>query len=261
MKKITLLMSFIACVIFAQAQNLVVNPGFETWTDATTLGANWTATVATGQSFSQEATIIHSGTYSLKSVSNSTAGTAKEITKPYIVVTAGKTYTFSFWYYTDAATTNLTAALRMWGYWENPDGSNGTFIQTNLQPSTYIDLTSSVGSWQQFSVDITAPEGSGQLELDLRFYKNSTVYVDDVSLVEKLGTNLSTPNADILNVTVVGKNLTVRNAANGSTVDIYSAVGAKVQSSQLQSGAVQLNNLSKGMYIVRVGKLSSKIML
>ena len=41
-----------------------------------------------------------------------------EITKPYIVITAGQTYTFSFWYYTDASTTNLTGGLRMWGYWE-----------------------------------------------------------------------------------------------------------------------------------------------
>ena len=260
MKKITLLMSFIACVVFAQAQNLVVNPGFETWTDATTIGANWTPTAVTGQTFSQESTIVHSGTYSLKSTHTAAAGTAKVVTKPYIVVTAGKTYTFSFWYYVDASTTNTTGALRMWGYWENPDGTNGTFDQLNLQPTVYTNLTPT-NVWQQFSVDITAPAGSGQLELDLRFYKNSTIYVDDVSLIEKIETNLSTPNADVLNVTLNGKNLTVNNASNGSTVDIYSAVGSKVQSAQLANGTIQLNNLSKGLYIVRVGKLSSKIMM
>ena len=261
MKKITLLLSFIACVVFAQAQELITNGGFETWTDAVTPAPNWTPTLATSQTFSQESTIVHSGTYSLKSAHTGASGTAKMITKPYVVVTEGKTYTFSFWYYTDAATTNLTGALRMWGYWENPDGSNGTFIQTGLQPATYIDLTSSIGVWQQFSVDITAPAGSGQLELDLRFYKNSTVYVDDISLTEKVVAGLTSPKADILSLSLTGRNLTVNNFANGTTVDIYSTVGAKVQSAQLQNGAVQLNNLTKGMYIVRVGNLSSKIMM
>jgi len=261
MKKITLLLSFIACVVFAQAQNLVVNPGFETWTDVATPAPNWTVTTATGQTFSQEATIVHSGSYSIKSVSGSASGTAKIITKPYIIVTAGKTYTFSFWYYTDASSTNLTAGLRMWGYWENPDGSNGSFVQTNLQPALYIDQTSSVGSWQQYSVDVTAPALSGQLELDIRIYKSTTIYIDDVSFTEKVVAGVSTPKADILSVSLAGKTLTVNNVANGSTVDIYSSVGSKVQSAQLQSGAIQLNNLSKGLYIVRVGNLSSKIMM
>jgi hypothetical protein len=261
MKKITLLLSFIACVVFAQAQELITNGGFETWTDAVTPAPNWTPTLATGQTFSQEAVIVHSGMYSLKSISGSASGTAKMITKPYVVVTAGKTYTFSFWYYTDASTTNLTGGLRMWGYWENPDGSNGTFVQTNLQPATYIDQTSSIGAWQQFSVDITAPAGSGQVELDLRIYKNTTLYIDDVSLVEKLSTNLSTPIANELSLSKVGKSLLIKNVTNGTTVDIYSAIGARVQSSKLENSAIQLNELSKGLYIVRVGKLSSKIML
>lgn len=210
MKKITLLLSFIACVLVSQAQNLVVNPGFETWTDTATPAANWTPTLAASQTFAQEATIVHSGTYSLLSTHAGTAGTAKVITKPYIVVTAGITYTFSFWYYTDASTTNLTAGLRMWGYWENPDGSNGTFDQTGLQPTAYIDLTSSVGSWKQFSVDITAPTGSGQLELDIRFYKATKVYIDDVSLVQKT-TGFSTPSTNALNISVAGNKLSVTN--------------------------------------------------
>jgi len=259
MKKITLLLSFIACVVFADAQtNLIVNPGFETWTDASTLGASWTPTVATSQTFSQESTIVHSGTYSLLSNHAGASGTAKMITKPYIVVTAGTTYTFSFWYYTDAATTNLTGALRMWGYWENPDGTNGTFDQTGLEPTAYIDLTSSVGSWKQFSVDVTAPTGSGQLELDLRFYHNSKIYIDDVSLAPK-STGLSELAAEKLVVKVAGKKLTVTNSPS-NTVEIFNTVGAKVQSVELINGSVDLN-LAKGLYIVRAGKATAKIML
>jgi len=259
MKKITLLLSFIACVVLANAQtNLVVNPGFETWTDASTPGASWTPTVVSGQTFAQEATIVHSGTYSLLSNHTASAGTAKIITKPYIVITAGATYTFSFWYYTDATTANLTGGLRMWGYWENPDGTNGTFDQTGLQPTAYIDLTSSVGAWKQYSVDITAPAGSGQLELDIRFYKTTKIYIDDVSLVQKT-TGIFSPKADLLNVSVAGKKLTVTNSPS-NTVDIFNTVGAKVQSVQLTNGSADLN-LSKGLYIVRAGNATAKIML
>jgi DNA/RNA endonuclease YhcR with UshA esterase domain len=71
----------------------------------------------------------------------------------------------------------------------------------------------------------------------------------------------SSPKADVLSLSLIGRNLTITNVANGTTVDIYSAIGARVQSAQLQNGAVQLTNLAKGLYIVRVGKLSSKIML
>jgi hypothetical protein len=53
----------------------------------------------------------------------------------------------------------------------------------------------------------------------------------------------------------------VKNAIDGSTVEIYSAVGSKVQSSVLENGRINLNDLSRGMYVVRVGKLTQKIML
>jgi hypothetical protein len=62
-------------------------------------------------------------------------------------------------------------------------------------------------------------------------------------------------------ISLIGRNLTVSNVSIGTTVDIYSSIGSKVQSAQLQGGAVQLSNLAKGLYIVRVGNLSSKIML
>lgn len=80
-------------------------------------------------------------------------------------------------------------------------------------------------------------------------------------VVVSTGAGLSTPKTDILSVSLSGKSLSVKNVANGSTVDIYSAVGAKVQSAQLQNNAIQLNNLSKGLYVVRVGNLTAKIML
>ena len=63
----------------------------------------------------------------------------------------------------------------------------------------------------------------------------------------------------MLDVKLAGNKLTIANAST-STVDIFNTIGAKVQSIELVNGSVDLN-LSKGLYIVRVGNQSSKIML
>ena len=261
MKKITLLLSFIVCVVFAQAQtNLMVNGGFETW-DGTTL-SDWTLTTATGQSFSKETTIVKSGNASLKSVHTGTGGTAKIVIKTKIAVNAGETYTFSYWYYVDPATTNLTTAFRNWGYWNNPDGSQGTFDQLNLQMGdgqAYITFDGT-GQWVKRSIDVTAPTGSGTVQLELRFYKGATIYVDDITF-SKVTTGTSNPTEDALQAFVSGKNLMIKNAVEGSKVEIYSALGSKVQTSTLEDGKVSLDNLSKGLYVVRIGKKAQKFML
>ena len=99
-------------------------------------------------------------------------------------------------------------------------------------------------------------------------YGSATVIESGVSIksikVTNLGTivtDITTPKTDLLNVSLAGRMLTVKNAVEGSIVDIYSAVGARVQTAQLANGAIQLTNLSKGLYIVRIGKLSTKIMM
>ena len=72
---------------------------------------------------------------------------------------------------------------------------------------------------------------------------------------------INNPSIADFKATISGKKLIIKDITDGSTVEIYSVSGVKVQSAQLVNGAVQLNNLSKGLYIVRVGNQSSKIML
>jgi len=72
---------------------------------------------------------------------------------------------------------------------------------------------------------------------------------------------INNPTKTDFKATISGKKLIIKDITDGSTVEIYSVSGVKVQSAQLVNGAVQLNNLSKGLYIVRVGNQSSKIML
>ncbi|NLI72577.1 MAG: T9SS type A sorting domain-containing protein [Bacteroidales bacterium] len=60
--------------------------------------------------------------------------------------------------------------------------------------------------------------------------------------------------------TVIGKVLTAKNLEVGTEVDIYSILGAKVYSFTYTGNPVVVN-LNKGIYIIRVGKYTQKIML
>ena len=254
MKKITLLLSFVACVVFAQAQtNLVVNPGFETWTNGTSPD-NWTipanSTHVGSLTWSKETTIVKSGTSALKLIISTTQNPG---IVQVIPAEAGKTYTISFWYFVEAGD---DSDVRIWSSWKNGD----TYItdKTGMQPTTYAP--SNKGNWTKFTMDATAPATTTALALEIRAYKSSTVYFDDIYF-GGVTTGTSNPSEDALQAFVSGKNLVIKNAVNGSTVEIFSALGSKVQTSVLEDGRVSLENLSKGLYIVRIGKDTKKFML
>jgi hypothetical protein len=248
MKKITLLLSFIACVGIMQAQtNLVNNFGFEEWNENT--ASSWT-THSTDATVTKESTIVKSGNFSLKQVVASTANSNPGITQ-VIPATAGKTYTLSFWYYVE---TGDDSDIRIWSSWKN----GTTFIadKTGMQPTAYAP--SNKGNWTQFSIEVTAPATTTDLGLEVRTYKGSTVYLDDFFFGEKV-TGISNPQANQLEVKLSGKTLTVTNSS-ARTVEIYSTLGAKVATLELINGATDLN-LGKGLYIVRAGNKTAKIRL
>ena len=93
-------------------------------------------------------------------------------------------------------------------------------------------------------------DGTTRYNLDLKEVKISSVL-----------NSVNTPDALKFKAVVVGNDLQIKNVANGATVEIFSALGSKVQTSVLENGKVSVDNLSKGMYIVRVGKSTQKFML
>ncbi|MDD3077852.1 MAG: T9SS type A sorting domain-containing protein [Paludibacter sp.] len=96
----------------------------------------------------------------------------------------------------------------------------------------------------------------------ITWYKSGSMYeiiprsADDISIVTGFNENL----VNKFSATINGGNLLINNATS-STVEIYSALGSKVMTSTIESGKVSISNLSKGLYIVRVGKNIQKIML
>ena len=97
----------------------------------------------------------------------------------------------------------------------------------------------------------TAQAGNGSIYLEDNSFSNVKAEKVDVPVVP----------TEKLNTLVTDNKLYIRNMKDGVIVDIYNAVGTKVQSSVLTDGFVELKNIAKGMYIVRVEKLAQKIML
>jgi len=272
MKKITLLLSFVVCALFAGAQtNLVLNPSFETWTNGTSPD-NWTipanSTHAGSLTWSKETSIFKDGAAALKVVIGTTQNPGIQ---QIIPITAGKTYTVSVSYY---VVSGDGTDVRIWSSFKNAAGfyaaANWTTavaadaqIQNKLQGSgsdqtAYFTIAN--GTWGTYTTEFVAPADATDFVFEVRTYKNATAIWDNMSLIEKT-TGLNNPTVNALNTFVSGKNLFVKNIANGSTVEIFSAIGTRVQTAVLENGKIELNNLQKGMYVVRVGKQTQKIML
>jgi len=120
MKKITLLLSFVVCALFAGAQtNLVSNPSFETWTNGTSPD-NWTipanSTHAGSLTWSKETSIFKDGAAALKVVIGTTQNPGIQ---QIIPITAGKTYTVSVSYY---VVSGDGTDVRIWSSFKNAAG-------------------------------------------------------------------------------------------------------------------------------------------
>jgi hypothetical protein len=290
MKKITLLLSFIACVLVAQGQNLLTNPSFETWTNGT-LPDSWAITASTG-TISKVATTAPgvtgfafqlagctaTTTMSLKVVPpNGAANFDTNATYQLIVsylVTSGDGTDARVWsglitsvvgatsttYYT--VPTTHSDSLKYYIPYHGPGGSinppSGTF-GNDLNGYLLDNRTS--GVWHTYTCDVVFPTGITQFDFAVRQYTGSTVIWDNFKFgVKGTLTALSTPSIDQLSVKVVKGLLTVENASTNA-VEIYNAMGARAQFGTLENGSIQLNSLSKGLYVVRVGNATAKIML
>lgn len=275
MKKITLLLSFVACGLFASAQtNLLTNPSFENWTagkpDGFTTGSTGTisqsSTTSTGSGSAMQ--IAATGTYSVTQVVAGTFDATKQyqITFKYKVVSGDGTdaRTWCSWITSEvgAATTkyapmSLTDSLGLKGPGGNYQPASGT--SGNGTNGYLIDNRS--GSWNTYTFSFTPPANATQFSFQIRTYNTATVIWDELYFGLAKTTGLTNPSSQKLEAFVSGKNLMVKNLAEGAKVEIYTVLGSKVQSSVLKGGKVSIESLKSGMYLVRSGKLTQKIML
>jgi hypothetical protein len=270
MKKITLLLSFIACVLVSQAQtNLLTNPGFETWTNGTAPDG-WTMGTATFATVSASTTLFSEGAKSFKVTAAAANGGTYTVSQ-IVPVTVGKTYTVKMSYYIE---TGDGTDARIWSDWCNVATTN-TYATLSHADSVLLMgpgggaayFPDVKGAWHEYTCDVTAPATTGgaanlpvtSFSFQFRTYKTpAVVYWDNMYFGEKT-TGLNSLAADKLEVSLVGNKLNVSNVAENSVVDVYSTLGAKVQTGNLVAGSIQLNDLAKGLYVVRVANASTKI--
>jgi len=180
MKKILLLLVIVLAFSFTsslQAQNLVTNPGFETWTNANQ-PTGWTITGNT-VNYQKNTTQFNEGTASC--VINATATTTIAQT---IAITAGKTYSLKLSYYYHATTGN---GLRMICSFRN---ASNKVVKTSVDDSIAINgsgtnatfFSKVVGAWKTYTYDIVAPVGATSFYFNLGIAASSSVSIDNFGL-------------------------------------------------------------------------------
>ena len=161
----------------ATAQNLISNPGFEDWNNNGAGGPpdSWTVS-SSSLTASQEATSIHSGTYSANLTWTTTSTVQLE---QLVAITEGASYELSFWAFDNEAGGRIRGNIR----WEDGDGNAvGSYA--------YSGYSSDQASWQQLSTGAaTAPAGAVNALIQLRCYDvssgwngSATIYIDDAAL-------------------------------------------------------------------------------
>ncbi|OFY52099.1 MAG: hypothetical protein A2W85_11775 [Bacteroidetes bacterium GWF2_41_31] len=147
------------------------------------LPVNWTGDIDIDTY--QETSVIHGGSSSCKIVVNTGTQANCDLTSAVpINVTAGNTYTFSFWAYTSEFV--RIRAVFIWV------GASTTYSANYAGPAT--------GGWVQFTFSDVVPAGATAVSLGLRSYDVTgfsapeTQYVDDVTFESPTGTSLTVAN-------------------------------------------------------------------
>lgn len=233
------------------AQNLISNPGFESWT-----AGKPDAWLVTPAQISQSTNPVHTGTFALGLLS---ANSTSNIGATDIPVEEGKTYVYSGWYLDNVN----NARFRYWGQWRT-DSAN-LAEQVTLQSADY---STDSPQWVKFTVEAVCPPTATIARLSLRTYKDENgtfggnVFFDDILFQDKSTmavTDVSTFDKDVKMNTIVGNDLQVI-LPGRATVNIISADGKLISSNRVNSGdKINTSSLTKGIYIVTVDNGSAKV--
>lgn len=128
----------------------------------------------------KEATIKHSGDYSLRQTSGS--GTNK--IQQEAEVLGGKKYRLSYWFLDNDA----KASSRYWFALVDANGQSVDDLKAEIQQEEYsVDNP----DWQQVKIEITMPENVVKVRFEIRAYRNMTtdeaggyIYYDDMELIQ-----------------------------------------------------------------------------
>ena len=204
-KKNYILTLFLTLLIFGFSfgQEMLVNGDLEAWDNSTT-PSGWDK----AESLTQEATEVHGGSSS--ALRNGGSGT-KDLAQNITGIVAGNSYTISFWYKIDAASTGNGA--RIWSSWKQGTQNMSDDV-AQLHPASYVAINGNV--WSQFTLTLNAPSAADGFDFEVRSYSNSIVYFDDLSFVNNTAPTLSTINLNTTGGSFSGERwVSITTAING----------------------------------------------
>ncbi len=163
--------------------NLLVNPGFEDWTEK--LPTAWDNTTYNTGEITKETSIKHGGNNSLRQTGaskdspNKTSKVQQEVT-----ITGGKKYKISYWFLDN----DTKASSRYWFALVDAGNQAIKDLNSTLQQTDYSKESA---DWQHVEIEFTAPANAVKLRYEVRTYRNvdtnefgGYIYYDDMSLEE-----------------------------------------------------------------------------
>jgi hypothetical protein len=227
------------------SQNLVVNPGMEIW-GKVTKPTGWNISV----NCQKDSGNFKSGTYACRH--SSTISETKNLGQT-IEVIPEKKYRLSFYYKTE--TIGTEHGCRIWCSWKDatPVDITDASAKLILQPSTYMKSD----TWQQFTVDITAPVNARYFYLEVRTYQNTVAYYDDFVFEENVATN--NPEEELEKIDVYPNPaydvLNISNLHNLQHIDIQTISGLTRWYADYhgeESVTIPVSELPSGLYLLRI---------
>jgi hypothetical protein len=201
-----------------QAQEQLVNGGFEAWqNDNTPEGWNITDNI------DKESTIVRSGDFSARQTAPESSN--RKLQQVISGIEPGAEYTITYHFLDN----DDAARMRIWSYWLSgtstlPDNEDV------LRPSTY---STNSADWQEFTAVITAPAGADGFRFEMRIYAQDGngggyIYYDDFSfssdvVVKPEPTNY--PTAFVAEAEGFGARLSWTDATGSQLPDAYLILG------------------------------------
>ncbi|HHT21849.1 MAG TPA: hypothetical protein GXZ87_00845 [Bacteroidales bacterium] len=188
MRKITFLLSFMMVWGLSAQTNLLKNPSFETWADGKPV--DWSFNNATGVTVSEVTSPVKGGEKAFKFT---VAADAKSNPGLYqaIAIEQGKTYEVTINYYIesgDGTDARIWCNFKKGGKFFTSDELLATGYKDALQGPDNKYFPDEKGAWKSYTTTFTTPGGAEEFNFEVRAYKGSVVYYDEMSLVEKATT-------------------------------------------------------------------------
>jgi hypothetical protein len=241
MKRILSFMLYAVLTLNLHSQNLLVNPGFETW-QKLNKPTGWT----TALGCLKDSALILSGNYSCRQAATAESRELGQI----ISVTGGNLYRIAFWYRNETGETGN--GCRLWSNWKDVEGN---VIDDDVSlPLLHSGFLNSDG-WKQYSADVSAPLTATHFNLIIRTLPNSLTYWDDIFFEEIVPTNMNEGCADNLWIypNPATDYLNIRNMRHIQFIDILSITGIKILSREIngeESLMIPLAGFKDGIYII-----------